>query len=974
MRLLFLNAFKGLKRKAIQMIGLIFLIMTSTGIFTMMNSSQDRMEAMSTTYLENQQVEHAALVLNNRELLTREDYDILFEDLKNEAYGIVTGDDFKTFKNELELRMAALSGEVPLLNNDTINRIQIKIIAEVKKEYGVNSLNDEQKELVSNRLVNYYNSQIYLLTKLMDENYEIKDVDIYLLFGSQSKSKDLHTNSDPNSVWYNFLPLNPEKKADNNGCEGDGPLGGSNIPPIFMQMYERYNIMMQDAHLNLYLEPEVKALSLKYNFAYQYRSVKDVTFKNEGDVKNTVLAATTYLGNEVVNKPYLIEGSFPTNDNEITLSQNYLEANNLNIGDSYSIFDKEYIIKGSAYIPDYIYPAISFNTPVYDEKYHTVCYTTQNTYEQLIGKENSMYSIRFKDYTGKYGDDALDAYFKELSSDEKVNFALPSYKMHPRIAMYIMEMNNNRVMTRYLMIVLLTISIFIIIMVMKKKIEDEKRQIGVLKSLGYGTIPIAVSYLVYPIVGSIVGGTLGYFLGIALQNPVVGLYKSYFNMPFNDFTFAFKYWGLSVGIPLVSLTVLSFLVALFMLRHRPLKLLQEGSNLKVNKTTKVITKLTSKMKFKSRFKYSLASRSLGKLFSITLSSFATGLLIVLTLIGSTMMNDFVEDTFAGATYNYKVNFQVMQDSKTDGINHSLEDTVLTEDLSITAIIKDGEKEKLEKTKSLTVFGVDSSLQKVNITDEKNNDISGLLFNSGNKIIINDPIRVFYKLDVGDQVVLTKKINTNTGASCGEEIVFDIVGLNTTFSGMNCYVNKKVLSNYLGYSETSYNEVWTDELHESYTNANKEIQSVFSLDDLKMNIEVAMDMMNISIYLVVIFAGVMALVIIGVVSSIVIDENKKHISLMKVMGYKDREINSVVLNIYTPFVIIAYFLSIPAIKWILNSIVSLVAKDLDFSIPIHLGIGNALIGLAVILIAYFIALFVARKALNKVPLSEALKRE
>ena len=263
---------------------------------------------------------------------------------------------------------------------------------------------------------------------------------------------------------------------------------------------------------------------------------------------------------------------------------------------------------------------------------------------------------------------------------------------------------------------------------------------------------------------------------------------------------------------------------------------------------------------------------------------------------------------------------------------------------------------------------------VNITDGKKKDISHLLHGEGNNIIINDPVRVFYDLNVGDQVVLSKKVNTTTGQSCGKDMVFNVVGLNTTFSGMNCYVDKKVLAEYLGYSEGSYNEVWTNTLHDTYNFENKEIQSIFSLDDLKKNIRVAMEMMNLSIYLVVTFAGVMALVIIGVVSSIVIDENKKHISLMKVMGYKDKEINSIVLYIYTPFVIIAYLLSIPAMKGILNGIISLVVKDLDFTIPIILGWQNAILGLVVLLVAYFIALFAARKALNKVPLSEALKRE
>lgn len=977
MRLLFLNAFKGLKRKAVQMIGLIFLIMTSTGIFTMMNSSLDRMDSMAMEYLTNQKVEHSSIVLNNTELLTREDYDILFPSLQEEAYTLVTSDEFRVFNNELELRLAAASGQSPLLTNEKINEVQIKIMNEIKEEYGVDTLNSEQRILLSNRLVNYFNSQLYLAQTLLDENYVVKDVDVYLLFGSQSRALNLSTNSDESSVWYYFSPLNPEIKESEEGCGSDSGLGiggSSELPSSVTQLYERYNAMLVEVNVTKYLEKEVEKLASDYDLTYEYREVKNVTFKKDGDEKSYAIAAAIYTGEEKVNIPYLIDGKFPTLDNEITLSSNFMESNNLKIGDTYNIKGIDYVISGSAYMPDYIYPAISFNTPVYDEHYHTVCYTTAKGYEQMVGSEMGLYSVIFNEFKGEYGSSELDSYYNKLSEDNRIMMAIPSYKYHPRIAMFLMEMENNRVMTSYLMVVLLAIAIFIIIMVMKKRIDDEKRQIGVLKSLGYGTFAISISYLVYPIVSSIIGGILGYILGIILQTPVVGLYKSYFNIPMNGFSMSFKYLGLSIAIPLISLTILSFLVAMFMLRHRPLKLLNEGSNLKVNRTTKVVTKLTAKLPFKYRFKYSLASRSLGKLLSITFSSFATGLLIVLTLIGSTMMNNFVNETFAGATYNYKVSFQTMQDEETDGIDHQHEDTVLTENLSILRVIKDDQVIEVTENKSISLFGVDEDLQKVNITNDKNEDISNLLFKEGNNIIINDPIRALYKLDVGDSIVLTKKINTNTGASCGEEITFKIVGINTTFSGLNAYASRSVLASYLGYKDSAYNEVWTDSLHESYNENNKDIASIFSLDDLKMNIQVAMDMMNVSIYLVVAFAGVMALVIIGVVSSVVIDENKKHISLMKVMGYTDKEINNVVLNIYTPFVIIAYLLSIPAMKGILNAIISLVAKDLDFTIPIHLGWVNALIGLAVILVAYFIALYASRRALNRIPLSEALKRE
>ena len=148
----------------------------------------------------------------------------------------------------------------------------------------------------------------------------------------------------------------------------------------------------------------------------------------------------------------------------------------------------------------------------------------------------------------------------------------------------------------------------------------------------------------------------------------------------------------------------------------------------------------------------------------------------------------------------------------------------------------------------------------------------------------------------------------------------------------------------------------------------------SLTDLKDNLLTQMDRYNTTIYIIIIFASIMSFSIILVISNIVVEENKKTISLMKVMGYSERETSSIVLNIYTPFVIVAYLLSIPAMTNLLKWIVSQLVEDTNVTIPITLPLKEAMIGLIGLLIAYYVALTIAKKTLNKIPLAIALKRE
>ena len=93
-----------------------------------------------------------------------------------------------------------------------------------------------------------------------------------------------------------------------------------------------------------------------------------------------------------------------------------------------------------------------------------------------------------------------------------------------------------------------------------------------------------------------------------------------------------------------------------------------------------------------------------------------------------------------------------------------------------------------------------------------------------------------------------------------------------------------------------------------------------------------------------------------------------------MGYKNKRISSIVLNIYTPFIIISYLISIPVMKKILRAIVNALVGDIKVTIPIELSPSLAFLGLIGLLVAYYIAVGLSKRVLNKIPLAIALKRE
>lgn len=850
MGLLLLNAFKGLKKKKVQMIGIIFMVLLSTGIYTTMNSALDRLEDRYYTYLESQNTEH----------------------------------------------------------------------------FSFSPVIDYQKDISLEKVREWRSSTL----KDMDET-EKQVLDTYQICLAQNYSL----------------------------CENQG------FTYALTSILQKYHV------LDPIIQEKVKPITEKYDFSYEQEESKLST------VEKFTYKMIYYNPDREIDRPYVVEGSLPTKKGEITLLPNFAKAHDLSVGDTYKIDGVEYKIVGLAMSPSYIYPLLSMNSPFFDEKYNAILYANKETYDTFEGVAESVYTAKFNHEVNR--NDTLKVELveegKKMKSKnpstpifenekESIQMDMNTVMRMMRINAIQMEFDMDRKFAEYFLYLLLGVSIFIIIIITKKRIEDERLQIGVLKSLGYKRGSIATSYLVYPILGSVVGGFLGFLLGSILNEPLAHFYLNYFNVPLAGFKLNLDYLRTSIFLPMIVLSVLSFLISLFMLRKKPLDLLKEGSHLKVNLLSKFTNFVTQKLSFASRFRYSLASRSTGKLLIVSLTSFCTGLLIVLTLIGMNLFSSMIKDTFDSFHYKYQVSYKT---PLTGGSEE--DDLVLSASATLEKVERGGKTEKVEEDTSISITGLDSTSKYIELKNKEEKNIKDLL-DGDDGVIVNANIAEVYKVGEGDFITFTMD---------DKEYTYKILGISNGYMGTTIYMNRDLLSKDLGFNETSYNVKYSvNSVYSSMKKVDKEeldkIEGIFSIEDLRGNMEKQMQTANSSIYIVIAFASLMAFVIIAVIANIVVEENKKTISLMKVLGYKNKEISSIVLNIYTPFVIVSYLVSIPAMISILKWIVSNLVGDMNMALPISLSPLMALIGLIGLLIAYYIAILISRRVLNKVPLAVALKRE
>lgn len=721
-------------------------------------------------------------------------------------------------------------------------------------------------------------------------------------------------------------------------------------------IFYKYN---KTVYLNL---KNIEKVAEKYNFTYELQRSK--TFKDE----NVYTKIIPYV-DQKINVPYIVEGTMPSKAGEITILPGFAKANDIKINDYITVNEVKYKVVGLSYLSDHIYPLISLNVPIFTEKTNNIIIMSQEDYKALAFNEEVMYSARLNDgmdFNGRMeksmqGENS-DYILNKIAQDESIEFNFLNIARFIRTDAIQGDLEPNRVFTEAFLYLLLGIASFIVIIIVKKRIEDEKMQIGILKSLGYNSFLISVSYLIYPIIGVLIGSTLGYIVGLSVSPFLSTIYISFYNLPLQDIVVSASDLSKIILLPLILLSVISYITAFLMVRKKPLFLLKEGSNLKVNIFSRIVNKILTPFPFKTRFKYSLAFRSLGKLFVVSAVSFTSGLLIVLVLIGSNLFGSLLDQMFSSMNYDYIINYNTYM--KDTDKNSDMVLSLSSDIIKINGIIDESE----EKT-TLTLQGVDEELKHIKVVDKDDKNLL-LNLNKDNNIVIPAGVAETKEIKVGD--TLTFSIN-NT------EVTYKVSGLTEDFFTQGAYLNREKLSDLFGFESLSYNVKYTnDTKYDSLKNLDENerlvIANIFSFSDLKENIEGQVEVFNSIVYVVIGFSSFMALIIVLVVANIVVEENKKNISLMKVLGYKNKEISSIILRIYTPFIIFAYLISVPIMVKILESIVALISKDIDLFIPIEVSMIHVAFGLVGMLTAYFIGVSVSKRVLNKIPLAIALKRE
>ncbi len=119
---------------------------------------------------------------------------------------------------------------------------------------------------------------------------------------------------------------------------------------------------------------------------------------------------------------------------------------------------------------------------------------------------------------------------------------------------------------------------------------------------------------------------------------------------------------------------------------------------------------------------------------------------------------------------------------------------------------------------------------------------------------------------------------------------------------------------------------------------------------------------------------LSLIIIYVLSSITIAENRKPIGIFKILGYYDGELSFIFLGFNYFSFLIGFLLGIPIFNLFTGYIMNAVLRDLDFSMRMKADIKNIIITFLVLFIAFIFSRYLGRKRIYSIHPNIILKEQ
>ncbi|MFV0246394.1 MAG: ABC transporter permease [Mycoplasmatales bacterium] len=742
-----------------------------------------------------------------------------------------------------------------------------------------------------------------------------------------------------------------------------------------------------------YTDDLIKEIETKEKVLLEQKLVYN--YDNEDSENPMRLKIHRYEQDAEINKPIIKDGSLPTNKDEVMLLQHYMEIKDLKVGDKYKIGNKEYTISGSGYFVDEIFPNDMLNGimyPTFDT--YNVVYMNSSSFDDLSKEEsnytlNTYYSgISFKNLGLLKKDDLItkirdDYYLQVPKLDEN---GKPQFK-NTKVVMQNVplfplgmprELNINiygskteirglRALFTSLSSIISFITILILIVLVNYIFKSQKREMGIMKAEGISVFKLGLGFALAFIILIIIGTILGTILGLGLTLVFFHMYQMFFML--EDFTLKLDVL-LKVQLDLLLVNTLTLIIVYFISIRRNLKkkTLTLVKNIDKEHTPKVhlLKILPRNMAFESKYKISIFFRNFAKSIMLCFAVFISSFLILFAGLTLNNIYSMKNNTYLKVfKYEYVALFSEPNIITQDSVKYpSIQKNLIVDDYTN----KPTDEESKFKTDSVQVSAYDyDNNDMINL-----HDIDGKNLYHKDGITVSSGVLKKFDIKVGDYLVVQNPFKE------GQTVKLKIVDETSEFFMPYIYSDIDYFQEQFGLNDNFANGYFSESVltPEKRAELEKQDPDVFINEkfDLQKQID---DLMYFFVFILTVISAlafIIAFVSLFSITNIIIESNKKQISVMKVLGYSNKEIKNMTIGIYKYVLILIYIISLPLLLFLIQSILNYATRDLGLMIRIGVNIPYLILGFFIILFVYLLSSFLSYRSIKKISLAQSIKAD
>ena len=679
-----------------------------------------------------------------------------------------------------------------------------------------------------------------------------------------------------------------------------------------------------------------------------------------------------YKIREEMNLADVMEGRLPEKEGEIVVDRLFAENNTLDVGDPMTVEGKQFKVVGTVALSDYsalfknnsdmMFDATNFSVALVTQQQFKnfsnaglkYCYAwrynnqemTENeqqnkaedlmnvVYENaLLGADISYGAVIWNNLMA--GFPGADYEELDVTSGEKPLQDFVSRQDNQAIQFTGEDMGSDRVMFQWFLYIIVVVLAFAFAITTRNTIEQEVKTIGTLRASGFTRSELLVHYVTLPVIITLAAAQVGNILGYTVfKMPMANMYYHSYSLPTYTTIWSADAFVKTTLVPCLIVFAVELLVVGRSLSLSPLQSLRR--DLKRHKQSKAV-KLPD-ISFKKRF-----------LLRVLIQNRSTYVLLFAGIFFASFIFLF-GSLFSPLLQNFKAN---VQESKICDYQYILKDQVETDD-------PDAEKYAVytlenERGEKITVYGIQE--------DSKYVDMKSIKEASGNNVILSDGYMDKYGLEEGDEITLKEEFNSDRYA-------FKVKGEYYYPATLCIFMTLDQFNKTFDMESDYFSGYFSDRMLEDIDES--DIATIITEKDLTVMANQLEDSMGKVFFMFLLFSIVIFLLMIYLLARLITERNTYAISMLKILGYTNREAGHLYNNATLVMTVLSFILSgvlgVAGIKVIYYIMMKAFAGWLTFyvapwGVPLLVVTG---------VFCYFLVNFVLMRRIRKIPMADALK--